>query len=239
MKLPFKKKNDVEVSLRDAEALWKTTPRGHVIGWDNMERVKGAYGHLVPTQRRVVETIVGRKKVFDLGCGNLSLSMQLLQMGAKHVVAIDRMLVETPAKKMTLVPLYFEQFVDIGDNLPTEKDVVFTSWPANLPMRGFNDLCHTAGIVIYLGKNTDGIACGNPSFFTLMQHRQVLAHYPHRDNTLIVYGKYETEIGSKKVRKQFIEEECGMTNDLPSAVIQQFNEKERTVRYKSPPGKRK
>lgn len=237
MKPPFKKQNDPEVTLRDADALWKTTPRGNVIEWKNMERVKGSYGSFTKKQREVVQTIVTGNRVFDLGCGNMSLSMQLLQMGAKHVVAIDRMLVEAPMKKMTQVPLFFEQYYDIGENLPTAKDIVFTSWPANHSMPGFTALCHTAGIVIYLGKNTDGIACATPAFFKMMQHRTVLAHYPHRDNTLLVYGKYTSELGSVTVRKQFVEELGGMTNANADARLYLFNKKERSISLKrSPPG---
>jgi hypothetical protein len=47
-----------------------------------------------------------------------------------------------------------------------------------------------AETLVYLGKNTDGSACGFPGLFEVLARREILAYVPDRPNTLIIYGKF-------------------------------------------------
>jgi hypothetical protein len=51
------------------------------------------------------------------------------------------------------------------------------------------ELLVEAEIVIYLGSNTDGTACGTRGLFTFLVHRRLLAHVPFQPNSLLVYGE--------------------------------------------------
>lgn len=48
-------------------------------------------------------------------------------------------------------------------------------------------------MVIYIGKNTDGIACGSPQLFDYFRWREVLVYDPDPQNVLIVYGALREE----------------------------------------------
>ena len=61
------------------------------------------------------------------------------------------------------------------------------SWIVNWDMSIVKVLAD-AEIVIYLGKNTDGSACGYDKMWEHLRSREVLAHVPDRRNTLTVYG---------------------------------------------------
>jgi len=66
--------------------------------------------------------------------------------------------------------------------------VAFLSWPANHSMPGLFELLAPAQWIVYLGKNTDGSACGTPEFFSRMLYREVKFYVPEQPNSLIVYG---------------------------------------------------
>ena len=142
------------------------------------------YGVFMTGQREAIRGVVRGREVHDLGAGDLMLSHELLRMGASKVVAIDK---EAPRSlkgdsRIQVIEGYFHAYK--GD-----IDVAFMSWPQNYNDEGILRLIERAGTVVYLGKNTDGSACGSLRMFEHLVGRELLAHVPDRANTLIVYGK--------------------------------------------------
>jgi hypothetical protein len=143
------------------------------------------YGKLTHTQEQVLSKHVRGKIVYDLGAGDLSLSRRVLELGASHVRCIDK---EAKSKKklprcMSYEQTYFHQW---QSGFPL--DVAFCSWPANYETNVL-PLLLRAQTIIYLGKNTDGTACGTVSLFEHSITRELLDYSPHHLNSLIVLGQ--------------------------------------------------
>lgn len=85
------------------------------------------------------------------------------------------------------------------------------SWPWR---EGTEVLRHLqyAPSIIYLGKNSDGISCGDHAFWVEMMSREMLAYSPDRRSTLIVYGK---QLSSPRA-KVMPEEYAALRRDIPS-----------------------
>lgn len=149
------------------------------------------YGRLNEKQRESVAFHVKGKHVHDLGAGNGMLSLELLQLGAAKVTAIDRHEVPVKDPRIEVLKAYFHDLTSSrygqhpGDLKP---EVVFVSWPPNHHDAHLWRLCREAAVTIYLGKNSDGMACGQPEMFENMVHRELLAYVPDRQNTLIIVG---------------------------------------------------
>jgi hypothetical protein len=119
----------------------------------------------------------------DLGAYDLRLSQTLADLGASEVTAIDRNAMPDPGPsypEVHRIQTYFQEYKE-----PVSH--ALASWPVNWEC-GMADLLRDASVVVYLGKNTDGVACGNPALWQHLRCRRVLAHVPHKANTLIVYG---------------------------------------------------
>lgn len=139
-----------------------------------------SYGKLLPDQIKALRPIIQGRHVHDLGAGDGELSLALLQLGAAKVTAVDRNKIPT-APGVECRQAYFE-------NVRDAIDIAFVSWPSNRPDGGLLSLIRRAREVVYLGKNTDGTACGSRPFFRALQQREVRAYVPNRENTLIIYG---------------------------------------------------
>ncbi len=145
------------------------------------------WGELKEPQRIVVRSHVTGRHVADLGSGNLILANELISLGAKRVWAVDKLqLPRHHMPRLELVPGYFENYHD-------PIDVAFVSWPINWFDQGLLDCITRAKTVLYLGKNTDGCACGFPAIFKHMCDRELLHYVPDRKNTLIVCGDLLSE----------------------------------------------
>ena len=164
------------------------------------------YGSLSPEQEAAIRPYVEGKNVHDFGAGDFSLSYQLLDLGAKHVTAIDkeeRPLGRTPKdKRITSFYGYFHEY-------PAPVDVLFLSWPVNYPDISLAVHARRAGTLIYLGKNTDGTACGSTDLFNAMIYRELLTYVPHRKNALIITGRFDDCL---KAREPTGEERAAMTS---------------------------
>lgn len=141
------------------------------------------YGFLDSQQRQVVSLCVKGEDVLDVGAGDLNLTKELVKLGANTVVALDK---EFPrglkySSKISLVQAYFYVYTK-------PSKVSFVSWPVNRETKGLLEILETSEVVVYLGKNTDGVACGSTSMWDHLLCREVLHHCPSRENTLIVYG---------------------------------------------------
>lgn len=139
--------------------------------------------------------------VYDLGAGDLVLSRNLLEWGAREVVAVDKEPLHLPPSGIRTIRSLFK-------DLREDVQWAFLSWPINHFDVGLLNIVERAQVVIYLGSNMDGSACG---FFQLFQHlttREVLAHAPRFANTLIVYG------AAKVKREPFPEERAAMSSEM-------------------------
>lgn len=145
------------------------------------------YGQLSAAQSTALSIYVRGRVVHDLGAGDLELSRKLIKLGARRVHAVDKLEKFYYASKLdaglSYKSCYFHELPD------TPMDVLFMSWPVNYEA---NLLPHVlrAGMVIYLGKNTDGSACGTPGLFEVMLRRKLHAYVPARKNSLVITGAY-------------------------------------------------
>ena len=143
------------------------------------------YGRLNAKQEAEVRRWVEGYHVHDLGAGDLVLSHKLLDLGAIHVTAIDRELSEgRTATRDRRITCFQEHFHNTHDQIST----AFVSWPCNWQDSGLLRLLTRTSIILYLGTNTRGTACGGPDLFGYLTQREVLAYEPWVENTLIVYG---------------------------------------------------
>lgn len=141
------------------------------------------YGLLSNVQRGVLAPFVRDRVVHDLGAGDLTLSHSLAELGAKCVVAVDKEEMPSPADPR--IVRVRRAFRDHRDQI----DVAFLSWPW-APGSATADLVEIVArtkTVAYLGKNSDGSACGAPFLFELFSRRRLVAYVPEVPNTLCVY----------------------------------------------------
>lgn len=129
----------------------------------------------------------------DLGCGDELLSGDLIKLGAKGVIAVDKDLtvdaryrsVHPHHKGVTGVRATFEEYAKKTPKI----DVAFVSWPVNRVEEGLLTLVSRSKLVIYLGKCTDGACCGWPGLFKHFLSRELIAHVPDEYNSLLAYGR--------------------------------------------------
>jgi hypothetical protein len=139
------------------------------------------FGKLTPTQRQAIQVHVSGKTVHDVGAGDLELSKELLALGARRVVAIDKEEMPSPPKGIITVKSYFYDFTE-----PVQT--AFISWPVNWAVLGLKPILERAPTVIYLGSNVDGRMCGIQKMWEQFSIREVLEYVPDPANTLIIYG---------------------------------------------------
>lgn len=152
-----------------------------------------SFGHLTHEMRRVIRRYVEGRTVVDLGAGDLELARELLDWNPKRLLAVDSrgfqniyFLGKPATERPKGLELRTCRFADFTDDV----DVAFVSWPDSLEGNGLVDIARRAKLVIYLGKNTNGVCCGAPSLFEHLLKREVLAHVPHEANELVVYGNF-------------------------------------------------
>ena len=66
---------------------------------------------------------------------------------------------------------------------------MFISWPVNRITAGVIPLCNLAPMLIYIGCNYEGTACGTKALSTHIAYRELLEAVPHRRNTLLILGE--------------------------------------------------
>lgn len=147
-----------------------------------------------------IEAVVAGRVVYDLGAGDCSLSARMLTR-ANRVVAVDRAYErDVVVSGLELRAASFEQIAREGPTF----DVAVVSWPINYTQRGLLTLVKRARVVIYLGSNLDGSACGTPDLFESFLTRELIACVPDPRNTLLILG------GHSKLREPTGEERAGM-----------------------------
>jgi hypothetical protein len=133
-------------------------------------------------QLAVIAEHVRGRRVADYGAGNLEKAHQLAQLGATEVIAVDeeRSSRAVTDPRVTVVTTRFQDYE------PTCL-VAFVSWPSNYAM-GLHYILTVTPVVIYVGSNVNGNACGYEQMWRGLARREVLAHTLERHDSLIVYG---------------------------------------------------
>ena len=164
------------------------------------------WGILNEDQEHVLRVLLDRKlklTVHDLGCGDFALSKTLLRLGAHRVIGVDNDEEQASRGRLLSKKIRFE--LSSFDFYKDPIAFAFVSWPTN-HRSGIKKLIERSPIVAYLGKNTDGMACGTPSLFEHLTTREVLAYSPDPRNSLIVYG-------ARLVERPVLGEEMGGLTD--------------------------
>ena len=141
-------------------------------------------GHLTDEMLDILRPIVEGLEVWDLGSGDEGHARTLLGLGASRVFCVDK---EPMVRDCTGITPVHAWFGDISPDMSIP--VAFVSWPPNRSLPHLNRLLGQAKIVIYLGSNTDGRACGDVRMFVSLAGRSLLAHVPYYRNSLLVYGE--------------------------------------------------
>jgi hypothetical protein len=141
-----------------------------------------AFGRLSLAQETAIKPLILASLVHDLGAGDLTLATTLLHLGAHQVIAIDKAPYrKRPPQGINTVTCYFE-------NYPAPIDIAFVSWPRESFDLGLLSLIRRSRIVIYLGCNTGGSACGFSLMWQHLATREVIAYVPEAYNSLVIYG---------------------------------------------------
>lgn len=141
------------------------------------------YGHLSEQQRKALRPFLEGKEVLDAGAGDLGVASQLFSCGVRRVYALDKDLPRvSPDDRIVLDRRAFEDYTGA-------PDLTLVSWPCNYAAKGLVGLTERSRVVVYLGKCTDGVLCGDESFWHALMNREVLLYSPDPRNTLIVYGE--------------------------------------------------
>jgi len=170
--------------------------------------MSSSYGQLTNEQLAVLIQYTKGKVVHDLGAGSLELARIVRSGhrrgrrtgGACKVIAIDKERISPPSDPC--IEVVWTLFKDYKEPI----DIALVSWPQNVPDAGLLDLIERSRIIIYLGKNTDGMMCGWPGLFWSFLSRALLAYVPDRKNVLAVYGHELTAL-----RRPTGEELAGLT----------------------------
>jgi hypothetical protein len=145
------------------------------------------YGMLESWQEDRLRPFVHGRRLVDYGCGNLVFTLQVLALGARHVLAYDKERVSVPAEVRHRLSFTQGCFLD---RPPTMRTAI-ASWPYNTDT-GLDLRLTTAPRIIYVGRNTGGTVCGYVDFWLELFRREVLCYAPDEHNVLIVYGDYLT-----------------------------------------------
>lgn len=153
-------------------------------------RVDATFGLLSSDQKLVLRPHVEGRRVMDLGAGSGYLALLLAEeLGAAKVIAVEQDALDIVHDR---VEVLHERFTALERRaLGTRTlgvDVAFLSWPWTNQSDALIGLLELAPVAVYLGRNTDGTACGNRPLFDHFRSREVRAYVPERRNSLIVYG---------------------------------------------------
>ena len=114
-----------------------------------------------------------------------------VQGGATFVAAIEPgMRCGYPSERVGVFRGYLADFLRNDERIPEYAgriDVVLLGWPTNSPIAGIARAVQDRE-VLYIGKNTNVTACGDPRLWSLLVQRKVLAYLPDSRNTLIHYS---------------------------------------------------
>lgn len=183
-----------------------------------------SYGRLSDAQAERLRPFVEGKVVHDLGAGpDCDLSLVLISLGAKRVIAIEKDSM-TPLNHPDIEQheIHFSDYIKVHSE--EQIEVAFIAAPRNARDWDLLTFVRIAKVVVYLGKNTDGTACGFRQLFESFFTREVLAYVPEYPRTLIVYGG-----DLKEPRQMRGEEYAALHGQDGDAPILRFEEVEGIV----------
>lgn len=148
------------------------------------------WGRLNEKQRAKLAPFLRNRVVHDLGAGLCRLSVDLLALGARRVVALDAFtpssrILDTLPKGVTFKQSHFE-------HEEVKPKLAVLSWPSlslDYEGPGIMTMIRGASRVVYLGTN-DGLSCGGRPLFEHFAERDLLAYEPGRFNNLLVLGRW-------------------------------------------------
>ena len=169
------------------------------------------YWKLNAEQEKALSGWIRYSTVYDLGAGDMNLS-RYMALFARHVHAIDKDLAEPYKlpKNVTCYPTTFQKF-----KAPKTIDCAVISWPPNYNCLELIELVKMASRVVYIGKNTDGTACGTPALFLHLTRRRLAVEVRSEHNCLHCYGAVESE--EPQFRSE--EEVCGLITRGPFRIL--------------------
>jgi hypothetical protein len=171
---------------------------------------------LTDEQRAVLLNFVKNDRVFELGCGDLSLA-RLMATRAKTVFAVDKQRPEN----LDNLPDNLQFFCNYYDELrlPEHIDCVVACWPQTNKSEGFMAAIKRAFRVVYIGCNTDGSACGDYDLWLHLTKRMLYKEVRHERNCLHCYSLVTH--ADPQFRSE--EEVCGLLNHHGRFQIVRYN----------------
>lgn len=174
-----------------------------------MTVVEGTYYTLSSEQVAYLRTVVEGRTVADLGCGSGTLAVTMADMGAKLVHAVDKAPCPVEHPRIEHHQSYFKHW-----SCPEGVEVAVVCWPQNYTLMGLTEVLHAVPNVVYVGKNTDGTACGTPPLFAYLSRREPLRCLPRQTNVLIHYGNEP-----RREPTLYHEEFAALWNDHPHPYL--------------------
>lgn len=136
---------------------------------------------LSPLQAERLETFAQRRTLFDVGSGEPTrwpVKGKVLYFDYAPYHGVTVMDFEKREDRQNrLYPLMAQH----------KKPVLLLSWPINIDSYTY-DVTDAFDHVVYIGKNTDGNACGNDHLFNKFRRRPVLHSIGSRAHDMIIYG---------------------------------------------------
>lgn len=134
---------------------------------------------MTPEQADYVKNAVRGTKIDDIGCGYSPFRPIVHPSGCDYL-GIDK-------EKISHGNVI--QF-DLSKPCPHLRyDIALVSWPLNRRSIAWHLFLRRYKEIIYIGKNTDGIVCGDPEFWEIVGKREILKVIPDPAETLIHYGE--------------------------------------------------
>lgn len=168
------------------------------------------YGTFTKAFQKTLRPFVNGKRIVDLGSGDGTRAVMLCATGARSVLSIDVLGAMRSSPQIEYVEISFAHAAAVVRE--AKPDVAHLAWPSNIIMPSENQalikILGTIKRVIYVGKNTDGVACGTPELFGHFLQRPVLALVRDPRNTMIVYG----DVQSRRRAPGDVEERAGLDN---------------------------
>lgn len=146
-------------------------------------------GTLNDGQAAAVAAAINRRQVADIGTYAGRLAERLLELGASGVDCIsdDELPLLPPNHRIAYTRVRDYETV-FSTGLIGQPQLLFMNWPVDKNDWGLLDIVQQATLVIYLGSNIGGNACGSHELFRHFIRRELLVYEPGRHNSLLVYG---------------------------------------------------
>lgn len=128
-----------------------------------------------------LSSLVSGKTVYDLGCGDKTLSQLCRKSGARRVISIDKDHDDCHLFRNILPTLK-----------PKLSHVSILSWPSNYlhcqDETALINFLGETGTVIVVACMTGGTICGTPNLWGHLRNRDIIWSERNRVNSFIVYG---------------------------------------------------